>query len=430
MSRLDKKSSRRAKPELLAPAGNLEKLKYALAYGADAVYCGLPDFSLRSQTGFDARSLATGIELAHRLGKKVYVTINIFAHNRQIEALPAHLRRLKKIAPDAVIVSDPGVLSLARKIMPKIKIHLSTQANTLNYEAVKFWQAHGVERIILGREASLADIKKIHRRAPKIQLEVFVHGAMCMSYSGRCYLSAWLNSRSANLGACTQPCRWQYRVYLEEPMRPGQLMPIEADSQGTYIMNSKDLCLIDYLADLQAAGVSSFKIEGRTKSVYYLAMAVKAYRWAIDSGYDAKIISQSKNELDKVDNRGYTTGFLLANEELRRQEFDTSKAASDWQFVGQAVKAKSAKRKMKNKKLEIQTIRIRVHNTLKAGDDIELVTPENCYKMKIRELRDENLKIVKAAHGGTDELFTLEVPVDWLVGESGVIRKKMERSKR
>ncbi|HNZ73482.1 MAG TPA: U32 family peptidase C-terminal domain-containing protein [bacterium] len=423
MSRASKKFGRRVKPELLAPAGNLEKLKYALAYGADAVYCGLPDFSLRAQTGFDFSSLAVGIKFAQQREKKVYVTVNIFAHNRQIEALPAHLKRLKKIAPDAVIVSDPGVLSLVKKIMPRVKIYLSTQANTLNYEAVKFWQQQGVARIILGREISLADIKHIRRQAPKMELEVFVHGAMCLSYSGRCYLSAWFNSRSANLGACTQPCRWQYRVYLEEPLRPAQRLPIEADSHGTYIMNSKDLRLIECLADLQRAGVTSFKIEGRTKSAYYLAIAVKAYRRAIDSGYDPKVIRQAKAELEKIDNRGYTTGFLLGTEESGRQEFDTAKVASNWQFVGEVVRVNKQEKNSKK-----QFIYIKVHNVLTPDDQLELVTPENCYKMKILELRDENLKIVKAAHGGTTEIFRLEVPAGWLVGERSIIRKKIVTS--
>src|SRR3989344_6102160 len=240
------------KPELLAPAGSLKKLKIALAYGADAVYIGLPAYSLRAQTDFNLKDIKTGIEYAHQLGKKVYITINIFAHNRHLKLLPAYLKQLVK------------------KILPKVAIQLSTQMNTLNYEAVRFWQEQGVKRIILGREATWADIKEIHRKVPKMALEVFVHGAMCLSYSGRCYLSAWLSKRSANLGLCTQPCRWNYKIYLEEQLRPGQMMPIEADDQGTYLMNSKDLNLIDHLNELIKAGVVFFKIEGRTKSIYYL----------------------------------------------------------------------------------------------------------------------------------------------------------------
>ncbi len=426
-------------PELLAPAGSLEKLKYALAYGADAVYFGLPAFSLRAKTDFNAKDMAAAVKYAHQLKKKVYVTINIFAHNRHIKDLPRHLKQLEKINPDAVIISDPGVLLLVKRNAPGIPIHLSTQMNTLNGEAVKFWQKQGVRRIILGREATLADIREIHRAAPKMELEVFVHGAMCVSYSGRCYLSAWLNNRSANLGECTQPCRWEYKVYLEERLRPGQMIPVEADDKGTYIMNSKDLCLIDYLKDLKNAGVSSFKIEGRTKSIYYLAVVVKAYRRAIDSGFSSLEIKKMKSELGKIDNRGYTIGFLLGSkdEEKSRQEFGTAKANCVWDFVGQTVKPKREKRKMQNekskaqnekckmqnKKSEIQTIRIRVHNTLKAGDDIGLVTPENCYKMKVAELRNKKGNAVKEAHGGTDEIFMLAVPAGWKFGERDVIRK-------
>ncbi len=425
-------------PELLAPAGDLEKLKYAFDYGADAVYLGLPAYSLRAQTGFDMKSIGVGIKYAHKLDKKVYVTINIFAHNRHIKELPTYLRQLKKLNPDAVILSDLGVLMLIKKYLPKVKIHLSTQANTLNSEAVKFWHKQGVSRIILGREVSLKDIKEIHQTVPKMELEVFVHGAMCMSYSGRCYLSAWLNSRSANLGLCTQPCRWEYKIFLEEGLRPGQMIPIEADDKGTYIMNSKDLCLIDYLDELKKAGVMSFKIEGRTKSIYYLATMVKAYRQAFQRiTQNTKHKTHNKDlklELDKIDNRGYTTGFLLGNE-VGRQEFKTSKAMSDWEFVGEIVKIDNyslavipRERSDRGDPVEsenfLQTIFIKVHNVLKLGDEVEIMTPSENYKVKIKELINEKGDKVKSAHGGTKEIFKIEIPVQYDIVEKSLIRKK------
>src|SRR3989339_837158 len=256
------KNQKKKPIELLAPAGDMDRLKYALAYGADAVYLGLPEFSLRAKTGFDFSALKAGVAYAHKLKKKVYVTVNIFAHEKHIESLPEFLKQLVACRPDAIVLSDPGVLNLVKRYLPKTAIHLSTQANTLNSEAVKFWQKNGVKRIILGREASLEDIKRIHQAVPQMELEVFVHGAMCLSYSGRCYLSAEFSRRSANEGSCVQPCRWQYKMYAEEITRPGRLFEIEQDSQGMYFMNSKDLCLIDYLNDLIKAGVVSFKIEG------------------------------------------------------------------------------------------------------------------------------------------------------------------------
>jgi putative protease len=419
--------------ELLAPAGDSEKLKYALAYGADAVYLGLPEFSLRAKTDFDFNSLKKGIAAAHSKKKKVYLTINIFAHEKQIKNLPQFLKQLKSCQPDAIILSDAGVLELVKKYLPKTPIHLSTQANTLNSAAVKFWQKNGVKRIILGREATLADIKKIHLAVPRMELEVFVHGAMCMSYSGRCYLSAWLSDRSANEGLCTQPCRWDYRVYLEEPLRPGKMIPIEEDAYGTYIMNSKDLCLIDYLSDLAKAGVTSFKIEGRTKSVYYVAVVTKVYKEAIDligkkqetrhppmlKLRRASKIQKLKLELQKIDNRGYTTGFLFGTEGASRQNFKTSKAKSDWQFVGEIVEVR------KVHKIESNTIKFKPHNMLRAGEVLELLTPTNCYRIKVKEFYDDKDKALKEVHGGTTRIYSFTLPDDYGDLEWGILRKKI-----
>lgn len=404
--------------ELLAPAGDLEKLKYSLAYGADAIYLGLPEFSLRAKTGFDFDSLKEGIAYARDKKKKAYVTINIFTHENQLRILPQFLKKLKASSPDAIVLSDAGVLELVKKHLPRIPIHLSTQANVLNSEAVKFYYKNGVRRIILGREVTLSDIKKIHTAVPRMELEVFVHGAMCMSYSGRCYLSAGLSDRSANEGLCTQPCRWSYRVYLEEPLRPGRMIPLEEDDQGTYILNSKDLCLIDYLSDLAKAGVTSFKIEGRTKSVYYVAAVAKAYRQVLDDLKDKKVLAQAKKELQKIDNREYTTGFLSGNEGAGRQNFKTSKAKSDWRFVGQVIKTQ----KQKNTKTLIY---FRPHNMLQAGKSLELLTPDNCYKIKVKEFYDEKDKVLKEVHGGTKKIYSFEAENVMEEPMWGIIRKKL-----
>ena len=407
--------------ELLAPAGDPEKLKYALAYGADAVYLGLPEFSLRAKTGFDFTSLKKGIAYAHGKKKKAYVTINIFAHESQLKILPQFLKKLKVCQPDAIILSDVGVLELVKKYLPRVSIHLSTQANTLNSAAVRFWQKSGVKRIILGREATLADIKKIHTAVPRMELEVFAHGAMCMSYSGRCYLSAWLSNRSANEGLCTQPCRWNYRIYLEEPLRPGQMIPLEEDNHGTYILNSKDLCLIDYLSDLAKAGVTSFKIEGRTKSVYYVSVVTKIYRSALDvfnKIRDTKLrnkeIKKLRKELDKIDNRGYTTGLLFGTEGATRQNFKTSKAKSDWQLVGQVVK------------MEKDEVFFRPHNAWRAGEASELLTPGNCYRIKVKEFFGDRGEKIKEAHGGTKKIYSFVINNQKIKDlDFGLLRKRI-----
>ncbi|MFA6526291.1 MAG: U32 family peptidase C-terminal domain-containing protein [Candidatus Buchananbacteria bacterium] len=403
------------KIELLAPAGDFTRLKYALAYGADAVYLGLPEFSLRAKSGLNFATFKESVAYAHKLKKKVkkkvYVTVNIFAHEEHIKSLPKFLRQLKDCQPDAIILSDPGVLMLVKNILPKMPIHLSTQANTLNSEAVKFWQKNGVKRIILGREVSLEDIKTIHKAVPKMELEVFVHGAMCMSYSGRCYLSKEFSNRNANLGACTQPCRWQYKLYAEEVTRPGRLFEIEEDSKGMYFMNSKDLCLVDYLDDLVKAGVLSFKIEGRTKSHYYVSSVVRAYREALDNLGDKKILADAKVELTKIDNRGYTTGFLIPIDPLKRQNFDSSKAQGDWQVAGEIVGEAGG------------MAEIKIHNSLSIDDNVEILTPRAVRKIKIKEILNKTGEKITEAHGGTADTYFIKLPKG-INTEWGMLRKK------
>jgi putative protease len=267
--------------ELLAPAGDLEKLKIAILYGADAVYLGGRHFGLRAGAGnFAPDELTAGVDFAHTNGAKVYVTVNIFAHNRDLELLPGYLASLVDAGVDGVIVSDPGVLDLVRTGFPQLPVHLSTQANTTNWAAARFWSRQGVSRIILARELSLAEIKEISSKV-EADLEIFVHGAMCMAYSGRCLLSNYLTGRDANRGDCAQSCRWQYT--LMEEKRPGECFPVEEDERGTYILSSRDLCLIEHIPELMEAGIKSFKIEGRMKSANYVASVVKAYRAALDA---------------------------------------------------------------------------------------------------------------------------------------------------
>ena len=305
----------RTKPELLAPGGSLEKCRTAFIYGADAVYVGGKEYSLRaSARNLNREELAALCFLARQLGKKVYVTVNIFARNSEIRTLPPFLEYLEEIKVDAVIVSDPGVLALAKRWAPDISLHLSTQANTTNSHSIAFWRDQGVQRVNLARELTFTEIEQI-RKDGDTELEVFVHGAMCVSYSGRCLLSALLNQRSANLGACTQPCRWSYR--LVEEKRPGQYFPISEDPRGTYIFNSKDLCLMEELSKLMELGIDSFKIEGRMKGSLYLASIIRAYRQAIDAYWrspaDYRIEQRWLDDLDRVSHRPYTRGFLFAD---------------------------------------------------------------------------------------------------------------------
>ncbi len=297
------------KVELLAPAGSYAKLKTALHFGADAAYLGGKQFSLRTfADNFTEDELRAGVTLAHSLAKKVYITANVFARNADFCRLKEYFAFLAGIGVDGVIISDPGVIYLAKQVAPNLEIHLSTQANTTNKYAVKFWQEQGVSRIVLARELSLGEIKEIHDFVPEMELEAFVHGAMCISYSGRCLLSDYLDGRSSNRGACVQSCRWRYAVRALNPTNGnGEWLPLEEDEKGTYIFNSKDLNMLQYLSEMEGAGIRSFKIEGRMKSGYYLATVINAYRRAIDGqGYDL-----ANNELMGVAHRDYTQAYAL-----------------------------------------------------------------------------------------------------------------------
>lgn len=404
--------------ELLAPAGNLEKMKTAFAYGADAVYLGAADFSLRVRINqFNITQIKQAVSYAHSRKKKVYVTLNIFAHNRDLKKIPAHIKKLKEIGVDALIASDPGIISLIKKEWPRAEIHLSTQANCLNWEAVRFWKKAGIKRIILGREATLKDIKEIKKEVPEMELEYFVHGAMCMAYSGRCFLSQYFLGRSANLGDCVQPCRWKY--FISEEKRPDSPLEIEEDKRGSYILNSRDLCLIKHLKDLKEAGIDSFKIEGRNKSVYYLANTCGAYRQAWDylqSGEkrgekEIKILEKELKE--KMVNRGYTTGFLLG--ETAQQNIDSSQQGSDWEFCGQVIKSSKTGK-----------IIVRVHNSLKKGELVEIVKPfYNVLKVKVDKIINTKTgeEMAEAHGGGSGDIVLLDIGEE--VPEYCVLRRRV-----
>lgn len=324
--------------ELLMPAGNLEKLEYAVRYGADAVYLGVVDFSLRAMRKGELitlDNLKQAVDLAHSLGAKAYVTLNIFAFNNDIQQLETCIDRFKDAKPDAVILSDFGVFNLVRKYMPEIPVHISTQTNTLNYESVKFWRDLGASRVILARELPIKDIAEIRKHVPDVELESFIHGAQCVSFSGRCLLSDYFSSgeRKANHGNCSQPCRWSYK--LVEETRPGQYYEINQDERGSHILSPKDLCLVKYLPQLIEAGVDSLKVEGRTKSLYYVSAVAKTYRNAIDEVMKNPNADLEKYflELKKVGNRGYTTGFALGDNNGESYSYDISKGLAGADFL-------------------------------------------------------------------------------------------------
>ena len=325
------------KVELLAPAGNLEKLKAAIIYGADAVYMGGKDFSLRALgKNFSDEELKEGIEFAHSYGKKAYITLNIYPHNEDMERLPNFVRLLEDVGADAVLVSDLGVFMTVREIAPNLPIHISTQANITNYATVSAWEKLGAKRVVLARELSKEEISDIRKRTP-LPLEIFVHGAMCVSYSGRCLISAYLTGRDSNRGNCAQSCRWNYE--LIEKNRPNEKFPVAEDERGTYFFNSRDLCLLPYIKDVIETGAASLKIEGRMKSVNYVATVVRAYRLAIDAYYKDKenfcVMDEWLQEVEKVSHRPYWSGFFFGDGKTGGQVYGTplmNKARSFWEF--------------------------------------------------------------------------------------------------
>lgn len=373
------------KVELLLPAGNLEKLEYAVRYGADAVYLGVVDFSLRAMRKgelitFD--NLKTAIDLAHSLGAKAYMTLNIFAFNKDIKHLEECIEIIKDANPDAILVSDFGIMNLLKKYMPDTPLHISTQTNILNYECVKFWQDMGATRVVLARELSIPDIAEIKTKVPDMEVECFIHGAQCVSFSGRCLLSDYFTNgeRISNQGNCCQPCRWSYK--LVEETRPNEYYEINEDAHGTHILSPKDLCLINHLKEMIDAGVDSFKVEGRTKSLYYVSGVAKTYRQAIDELYQNPNADMSKyfEELKKVGNRGYTTGFALG-EGAGGYSYELSKGLAGADFLFEF----HGKDKIDGNELYF----VKVKNKIMPNDEIEIISPTEQFKAKILSIYDE-----------------------------------------
>lgn len=378
------------KPELLAPAGNLEKGKMALLYGADAIYLGGNRFGLRAfSANFDREQMREMVDFAHDLGKKVYVTVNIVPHNEDLVGLEEYLKELEQIKVDALIISDLGIWRIARQVIPNMHLHVSTQANTCNWSAAQLWQDLGAKRIVLARELSFHEIREIKQKVTT-SIEVFIHGAMCISHSGRCLLSNYMTGRNANKGACAQACRWKYS--LVEESRPGEYFPVLEDERGTYIFNSRDLCLIEYLPELISAGVDSFKIEGRMKSMHYVASVVNAYRQAIDA-YCAnpqayKLQPNWQKELAKVSHRIYTTGFFHGQPDETAQVYTTASYEQTHDFVGLTLSYDSA----------TQRLYIEQRNNIKSGEHLEILQPNGQLEfITLTDMQNEQGECIQVA---------------------------------
>ena len=372
------------KIELLSPAGDMSKLKTALYFGADAVYIGGKNFSLRASAGnFTDEEIIEAVSFTHALGKKIYVTVNIFGRNDDIESASKYFKFLESAKIDGAIISDPGLIYLAREVAPSLPVNISTQANTLNYKTVEFWQKQGAKRVILARELSLAEIKEIHEKVPDMEIETFIHGAMSISYSGRCLLSDYRTGRSSNRGECVQACRWHYEI-REKDSECGY-MEMEEDARGTYIMNSKDLNLLDYISELKNAGVCSFKIEGRMKSEYYLATVVNAYRRAIDAYYEIgdkyKENSLYQDELKKTAHREFTTAYITGYND-RTVNYDDSQSKGTHKFIANVLEGND------NKDYAV----IEMRNRFKLGDVLEVLSPSSSFNKEIVVSRMENEK--------------------------------------
>ena len=389
------------KIELLAPAGTMEKLKMAIRYGADAVYLAGKSFGLRAYGGnFTLDAMKEAVAFAHERGRKVYVTVNIIPRNQDLKGLDTYLRSLQDVGVDAAIISDLGVFSLAREVAPKLELHVSTQASAANWRAVKAWKELGASRVVLAREVSIEEMKEIRQRVD-VELEYFIHGAMCISWSGRCLLSNFFTDgkRQSNRGECIQACRFKYSVVEES--RPGQYWPVEEDEHGTYVFNSKDLCLIDEIPALVNAGASSLKIEGRMKSVYYVAAVVAAYRKAIDAYYAEgdhfRVRKEWREELEKISHRPYTTAFSLGAPQ-NAEAYDKSQPEQSYDFVGLVLDYDEA----------TKTARIEQRNNFKAGDVLECLSPKgDVFPLTIGKMKNKDgLTVVSAPH--PLEVLTME----------------------
>lgn len=425
-------------PELLSPAGTLKNMKYAFAYGADAVYAGQPRYSLRVRNNdFNMDNLAEGIDIAHQQGKKFFLASNILPHNSKLKTYIDDLKPVIAMGPDALIMSDPGLVMLVKEHFPDVPIHLSVQANTMNWAAVKFWHQAGIERVILSRELSLDEVEEIRQRCPEMEIEVFVHGALCIAYSGRCLLSGYINKRDPNQGTCTNTCRWKYDAHeatqsesgdiipvqsfdpqaatpdlgvgeptdkiflLQEETRPGEYMPAFEDEHGTYIMNSKDLRAIQHVHRLAAMGVDSLKIEGRTKSHYYVARTAQTYRKAIDDAVAGRPFDMSlMDELENLASRGYTEGFYRRHVHDEYQNYETGNSVGvHQQFVGEVLEYDHS----------AGVMHVDVKNRFAVGDTLELMTPAGNRKFQLQSMVNKKGEDADVAPGSG---HVMQIPID------------------
>ncbi|MBT5827515.1 MAG: peptidase U32 [Alphaproteobacteria bacterium] len=415
-------NQKRLRSELLAPAGSLNKLKTAISYGADAVYIGTPDLSLRTKSQITLEDLTEGIKYAHKYGKKVYLTLNLFSHNRDIEKLPKFLETINEVKPDGIIVADPGIFQYLKERTSDIELHISTQANICSWLSVKYWQDQGADLCVMARETSFEEIKEVKEKCPNIKIETFIHGAMCMTYSGRCLLSNFMSERGANQGNCAHSCRWHYKLHLklrdgsikeleineenqnlfefllEEEYRPGEFMPLEEDLRGSYILNAKDLCLMPKLNEYLESGIDSLKIEGRNKSEYYLAITTRAYRKAMDDwALDPENWQADKYlaELDTLSNRGYSLAFHEGRLTNYGHNYESAKSATKWEFAG-----------IINEIADDHFI-LEVKNRLVAGDVLEFVPPAQYDPILLRLY---NFNLVARDENGEDKLVEVVNP--------------------
>lgn len=402
------------KPEILSPAGDFEKMQYAIAYGADAVYLAGQAFGMRAAaSNFSEAELRCGIAYAHAHGVKCYITVNIIPNNDDVRALPAYLELLQDCGADALIVADVGTIALAKRHAPNVPLHISTQTSILNYEAANFWADLGAERIVLARELSLHEIEEIRRKTPaSLELEAFVHGAMCISYSGRCLISQYMTGRDANHGACAQPCRWNYN--LVEEKRPGEYFPVYEDTRGTYLYNSKDLCMIDHIPELVQAGINSFKIEGRNKTAYYAAGITSAYRRAVDAYCaqpEAFVLPQDiRAEIGKVSHRNYYTGFYFGDTE-NGQYYEDSQYIRDWEVTGLLAEADADGRAV-----------FTLKNRFYPGDMLELIQPGHApYRFAADRVTDDAGETLTVVHH-PEMRFHLDFP--FAVAPFAILRRE------
>ena len=406
----------REKPELLIPASSLEVLKIAVVFGADAVYIGGEAFGLRAKAkNFGKQEMAEGIRFAHEAGVKVYVTANIFAHNQDLSGAKEYFEELKELKPDAFIISDPGMFMTAKEVCPEIEIHISTQANNTNYKTYQFWEQMGATRVVSARELSLAEIREIRDQiSPKMDIESFIHGAMCMAYSGRCLLSNYFTGRDANQGECTHPCRWKYSIV--EETRPGEYMPVYENERGTYIFNSKDLCMIEYIPEVLAAGIDSLKIEGRMKTALYVATVARTYRKAIDDYLESEEKYRAnmewyQSEISKCTYRQFTTGFYFGKPDQNTQIYDNNTYVSEYVYLG-----------MVNEVTEDGMIVTEQRNKFSLGDQIEIMKPDGTnLSTKVLEIKDDEGTALDSAPHPNQKLF---VRLDQSAAQFDILRVK------